>query len=115
MKDHVVTFRCDNEVAYFTNLGDIHWGLCNKELFEKTFKYLMSIPNMYVGIGGDAGNGATRLSKSDPQEEWSVGDKQVYELADIIKPYADRVLYIIDGNHLALRNKHVNYFTPNLC
>lgn len=114
LKNHVVTFRTDEEVAYFTNLGDIHWGLCNKELFEDTFKYLMSIPNMYVGIGGDAGNGATRVSKSDPNEEWSVGDKQIYELAEIMKPYADRILYIIDGNHSAGRLKHTVYFTPEL-
>ena len=72
----------------------------------------MSIPNLYVGIGGDAGNGATKLGKSDVTEEWSIGDKQVYELAEILKPYADRVLYIIEGNHWAGRRKHDVYFTP---
>lgn len=112
LKNHTVKFRTDADVAYFVNLGDIHWGLCNKELFEGTFKYLMSIPNLYVGIGGDAGNGATRTSKSDPLEEWSTGDNQIYELAEILKPYADRILYIIEGNHWAGRNKHETYFTP---
>lgn len=112
LKDHIVKFRTDADVAYFVNLGDIHWGLCNKELFEKTFKFLMSIPNLYVGIGGDAGNGATKLGKSDVTEEWSVGDKQVYDLAEILKPFADRVLYIIEGNHWAGRRKHEVYFTP---
>ena len=112
LKDHIVKFRVDSEVAYFVNLGDIHWGLCNRELFEKTFKFLMSIPNLYVGIGGDAGNGATKLGKSDVTEEWSVGDKQVYDLAEILKPYADRILYIIEGNHWAGRRKHEVYFTP---
>ena len=111
LKDHIVKFRVDSEVAYFVNLGDIHWGLCNRELFEKTFKFLMSIPNLYVGIGGDAGNGATKLGKSDVTEEWSVGDKQVYDLAEILKPYADRLLYIIEGNHWAGRRKHEFYFT----
>ena len=111
LKDHIVKFRVDSEVAYFVNLGDIHWGLCNRELFEKTFKFLMSIPNLYVGIGGDAGNGATKLGKSDVTEEWSVGDKQVYDLAEILKPYADRILYIIEGNHWAGRRKHEVYFT----
>lgn len=51
LRKHIVTFRTDEEVAYFTNLSDIHWGLCNRELFIETFNYLMSIPNMYVGIG----------------------------------------------------------------
>ena len=114
LKNHVVTFRTDDEVAYFTNLSDIHWGLCNKDLFIEMFYYLMSIPNMYIGIGGDAGNGATKTSKSDVAEEWSIGDKQVYELAEIMKPYADRILYIIDGNHWAGRRKHDSYFTPEL-
>lgn len=114
LRKHIVTFRTDEEVAYFTNLSDIHWGLCNRELFIETFNYLMSIPNMYVGIGGDAGNGATKLSKSDVTEEWSIGDRQVYELAEIMKPYADRILYIIDGNHWAGRRKHDSYFTPEL-
>lgn len=112
LEKHIVRFRTDVDTAYFVNLGDIHWGLCNRELFEKTFNYLMSIPNLYVGIGGDAGNGATRVSKSDPQEEWSTGDNQVYELAEILKPYADRILYIIEGNHWAGRLKHDVYFTP---
>ena len=46
LKKHIVRFRTEADVAYFVNLGDIHWGLCNKELFEKTFQYLMSIPNV---------------------------------------------------------------------
>lgn len=112
LKEHIARFRTDEDVAYFVNLGDIHWGLCHKELFEKTFKFLMSVPNLYVGIGGDAGNGATKLGKSDVTEEWSIGDKQIYDLAEILKPYADRVLYIIEGNHLAGRRKHDVYFTP---
>lgn len=112
IKNNVVSFRCKSEVAYFTNLADIHWGACDAELFIGTFTYLMSIPNLYVGIGGDAGNGATKSSKSDVVEEWSVGDKQVYDLAEIMKPYADRILYIIDGNHWAGRRKHESYFTP---
>lgn len=112
LREHIVTFRTEADVAYFVNLGDIHWGLCNKELFIGTFKYLMSIPNLYVGIGGDAGNGATRVSKSDPLEEWSTGDNQIYELAELMKPYSDRILYIIEGNHWAGRVKHEVYFTP---
>ncbi len=112
LKQHIATFRTNQEVAYFVNLGDIHWGLCHKELFEKTFEYLMSVPNLYVGIGGDFANGATKLSKSDVTEEWSVGDNQIYEMAEILKPYADRILYIIEGNHMAGRRKHEVYFTP---
>ena len=34
LRDHIATIRVDSEVAYFVNLGDIHWGLCNRELFE---------------------------------------------------------------------------------
>lgn len=112
LKEHIVKFRTNDDVAYFTNICDIHWGLCNKELFLETFNYLMSIPNMYVGIGGDVANGATRISKSDPMEEWSSGDKQIYEIAEVLKPYADRILYIIEGNHSAGRLKHEVYFTP---
>ena len=33
-------------------------------------------------------------------------------MAEILKPYADRILYIIEGNHWAGRRKHEVYFTP---
>lgn len=112
LKNNIAVFRTDADVAYFVNLCDIHYGYCNKELFERTFKWLMSIPNLYIGIGGDVGNGATKLGKSDVAEEWCVGDEQIYEMAEILKPYADRVLFIIEGNHLAGRRKHDSYFTP---
>lgn len=112
LRDHISTIRVDSEVAYFVNLGDIHWGLCNRELFEETFAYLMSIPDLYVGIGGDAGNGTTKLSKGNVTEEWSFGENQIYELAEILKPYADRILYIIEGNHGAGRMKNEVFFTP---
>lgn len=114
LKSHVVTFRTDVDKAYFVNLADIHYGYCDKEMFVSTFEYLMSIPNLYVGIGGDSTNNATRTSKSNPNEEWLTGDKQIYELAEILKPYADRILYIIAGNHGAGRMQDTVFYTPEL-
>lgn len=110
--EHISTIRVNDEYAYFTNLSDIHYGLNEKEYFLQSLEKLMKIPNLYISIGGDAGNGGTRISKSDPMEEYSSGEKQVYELAEILKPYADRIVSIHEGNHWAGRLKHEVYFTP---
>lgn len=109
LKDHSVSFKIDANKAFFVDLADIHWGLCDADRFKTTLETLMKIPNLYFGIGGDAGNGASKLSKANPMEEWCTGDSQIYQLAEIIKPYADRCLYIINGNHFRHQRDQLGY------
>jgi hypothetical protein len=100
--------------AYFVNLADIHQGLNHRKYFQQWLSFLFSIPNLHIGLGGDAGNGITRSSKGNPLEEWASGSKQLYALAEDLKPWveADRLRYIIKGNHLAGRMEDETFHCP---
>lgn len=111
---HAVSLRVDAETAYFVNLADIHHGLNHRKYFIQNLNFMLGIPNLFFGIGGDAGNGVTRSSKGNPLEEWASGDKQLFALAEDLKPAAEagRIAYIIDGNHWAGRQKDETFHTP---
>jgi hypothetical protein len=113
-RNSVVEVRVDAPSAYFVNLADIHHGLNHRELFRQNLNFLLSIPNLYFGLGGDSGNGITRFSKGNPLEEWASGSKQLYALAEDLEPVVseDRLLYIIKGNHLAGRMENETFHTP---
>lgn len=114
LKQHTVQIRVDADKAYFTNIADIHMGLNNRRLFQETIEFLLSIPNMYFGIGGDSTNNSTRVSKGNVIEEELVGSEQVYAIVEDLRPLvaANRLLYIIDGNHGAGRMRDLVYSTP---
>jgi regulator of replication initiation timing len=109
-----VEVRVESPSAYFVNLADLHYGLNHRKLFLKNLDFLKSIPNLYFGLGGDAGNGITRYSKGNPLEEWASGSKQLYALAEDLQSLVDenRLLYIIKGNHLAGRMENETFHTP---
>lgn len=111
---NVAVQRVNAPVAYHVNLADLHYGLNDRGLFRENLDFLLSIPNLYFGIGGDCGNGASKISKGNPLEEWASGDKQLYAIAEDLKPAVDanRLLYIIEGNHLAGRYKDTTFHTP---
>lgn len=112
--DSVAEIRVESPSAYFVNLADLHYGLNHRKYFTQYLDFMYKIPNLYIGIGGDAGNGVTRTSKGSPLEEWESGSKQLYALAEDLKPWveSDRLAYIIKGNHLAGRMEHDTYHTP---
>lgn len=110
----VCNVRVNADRAYFINLADLHYGLNHRGLVLQWLEYLYNIPNLYIGLGGDAGNGVTRGSKGNPLEEWASGSQQLYALAKDLKPWveSDRLLYIIKGNHLAGRMEDDTFHTP---
>lgn len=110
----VATVRVDSPNAYFVNLADLHYGLNHRGLVRQWLDFLFGIPNLYIGLGGDAGNGVTRASKGNPLEEWASGSKQIYALAEDLKPWvsSDRLKYIIKGNHWAGRLEDDTFHTP---
>lgn len=110
----ICRIRVDGTNAYFVNLADLHYGLNHRGLVKQWLDFMFSIPNLYIGLGGDAGNGVTRFSKGDVTEEWASGSKQLYALAEDLRQWveAGRLLYIIKGNHMAGRMEDETYHTP---
>jgi len=111
---HVVRKVVTGKKAYFVNIADLHMGLSHRTLFQATVAFLLTIPNLFFGLGGDSTNCATRVSKGNVKEETLTGNKQLFALAEDLKPVveAGRLLYIIDGNHGAGRMKDLTYDTP---
>lgn len=87
--------------AYLIAVGDIHFGdrSFKDEGMKKLKGYLdwvKSRPNAFIFLMGDIFNVSGRDTKTTPFET-DVGE---YEKAvDFFKPYADKILGAIDGNH----------------
>lgn len=111
---HVVEKRVEGKKAFFVNLCDIHQGLNNRALLRAFAAFVLSIPNFYIGIGGDSTNLASKVSKGNPKEEYASGDEQLYALVEDLMPLflAGRILYIIEGNHGSGRYKDTIGYCP---
>ena len=102
LNNYLFTYRINADKAFIVVLSDIHEGINNREYFKSIIDFILSIPNCYVIIGGDSINATTKNSKGNTIEEWSSGDKQIYDLVDDLKPLVDdnRIIAIgEDGNH----------------
>lgn len=114
LKQHIAKVKVWDEKAFLVNIADLHMGLNHRGLFCETLDFLLGIPNLYFTLGGDSGNGAMKTSKGNVKEETLTGNQQLFAIAEDLKPVVeqDRLLAIIDGNHLAGRYKEITYSTP---
>ena len=102
LNNHLFTHRINADKAFIVVLSDIHEGINHRAYFKSIIDFILTIPNCYVIIGGDSINASIRGSKGNTTEEWSSGDKQIYDLVDDLKPLVDdnRIIAIgEDGNH----------------
>jgi hypothetical protein len=102
LNSHLFTHRISADKAFIVVLSDIHEGINHRAYFKSIIDFILTIPNCYVIIGGDSINASIRGSKGNTTEEWSSGDKQIYDLVDDLKPLVDdnRIIAIgEDGNH----------------
>lgn len=102
LNHNLFTHRINSDKAFIVVLSDIHEGINNRDYFISIINFILSIPNCYVIIGGDSINASIRGSKGNTREEWSSGDKQIYDLVDDLKPLVEnnRIIAIgEDGNH----------------
>ena len=102
LNSHLFTHRINADKAFIVVLSDIHEGINHRAYFKSIIDFILTIPNCYVIIGGDSINASIRGSKGNTTEEWSSGDKQIYDLVDDLKPLVDenRIIAIgEDGNH----------------
>ena len=102
LNSHLFTHRINADKAFIVVLSDIHEGINHRAYFKSIIDFILTIPNCYVIIGGDSINASIRGSKGNTTEEWSSGDKQIYDLVDDLKSLVDdnRIIAIgEDGNH----------------
>lgn len=102
LNNHLFTHRINADKAFIVVLSDIHEGLNHRDYFKSIINFIISIPNCFVIIGGDSINASIKGSKGNSVEEWSNGDKQIYNLVDDLKPLVEenRIIAIgEDGNH----------------
>lgn len=98
---HIIRHRIEADKAYLVVLSDVHTGLNDRNSLQKTVEFILTVPNVYVILGGDSTNTITRNSKGNVLEEKLSGDKQLYAIVEDMKPLyeAGRLIGICSGNH----------------
>ena len=102
LKDNVFAKRIEADQAFIVTLSDLHVGAGDKQYIQDIIKFILSVPNMYVILGGDMINNTTKTSKGCVLEEYATGQEQIKLLVDYMKPLVeqDRILAVFGGgNH----------------
>lgn len=88
-------------------VADVHLGSpeCMEQEFIKFVQTVKDTPNVYLILGGDLIDNGTRSSVSNPFRATMPPNQQKIEMAEILKPVADRILCLIPGNHEARSGK----------
>lgn len=82
-------------------IADVHLGAreCMEQEFIKFIDSIKDKPNVYLVLGGDLINNATRSSVSNIFEETMRPADQKKEMAKILAPVAHKILAAVGGNH----------------
>lgn len=82
-------------------IADVHLGAreCMEQEFIKFIDGIKDKPNVYLVLGGDLINNATRSSVSSIFEETMRPADQKKEMAKILAPVAHKILAAVSGNH----------------
>jgi predicted phosphodiesterase len=82
-------------------IADVHLGAreCMEQEFMRFLDTVRSKPNVYLILGGDLINNATRSSVSNIFEETMRPAEQKKCMAKMLAPVADRILAAVGGNH----------------
>ena len=88
-------------------ISDVHLGSpeCMEQEFIKFIKTVEESPNVYLILGGDLIDNGTRSSVTNPFRATMPPSQQKKEMANILRPVADRILCILPGNHEARSGK----------
>ena len=94
--------RIESNRAFIVTLSDLHIGMGDKGYIKSIIDFIVSVPNMYVVIGGDCVNNTTRTSKGCVLEEYATGQEQINLAVEYLKPLVEnsRIVAICGGgNH----------------
>lgn len=82
-------------------VSDVHLGAqeCMEQEFISFIKTVQETPNVYLILGGDLIDNGTRNSVTNIFRATMSPSQQKKEMANILKPVADRILCFVPGNH----------------
>lgn len=82
-------------------ISDVHLGAreCMEREFMAFIDSVAANPNVYLVLGGDLINNATRSSVSNIFEETMRPAEQKKQMAKMLAPVADKILCAVSGNH----------------
>lgn len=82
-------------------ISDVHLGSqeCMEQEFIEFIKTVKETPNVYLVLGGDLIDNGTRSGVSNIFRATMPPSQQKKEMANILKPVADRILCFVPGNH----------------
>ena len=80
---------------------DVHLGSqeCMEQEFIKFIQTVQNTPNVYLVLGGDLIDNGTKSSVTNVFRATMSPSQQKKEMANILKPVADRILCFVPGNH----------------
>ena len=82
-------------------IADVHLGAAEHLAAEwlKLVEYVHGTPDVYVTLGGDLINNATRSSVSNIFDETMRPREQKKRMAELLAPIRNRILCAVSGNH----------------
>ena len=82
-------------------LYDVHLGSpnCMEQELIAFINKVISMPNVYLILGGDLIDNGTKSSVTNPFRATMPPSQQKREMAKILEPARDRILCILPGNH----------------
>lgn len=96
-----IMHRMGNGSIEVLPISDVHYGAVehNEAAWNKLLKYIQDNPQVYLIIGGDMMNNATRSSVSNIFEETVRPREQKRYMVNALEPIRDKILCIVSGNH----------------
>lgn len=90
-----------NDDITIVPIADVHLGSreCREQDFIKFIKMVAETENVYLMLGGDLIDNGTRNSVTNVFRSSMTPSEQKREMANILKPVADKIICAVSGNH----------------
>lgn len=98
----MLTYRFDDlDELILIGLSDLHIGSdqCDEKLIGLFLKKWGEIPNVRFVLAGDLVDNGLKNSKTNVYEQRYSPEGQIDRIVEMLSPYRDKILCIVDGNH----------------